>query len=69
MPSSSSSARRDTAENTPSKVHLTPAENLEYSIELIESLQKISAKQGHQVLARLLGLAAQEATSILRGGR
>jgi len=45
---------------------ITPRETLEYTKEQVEILQKIAARQGHQALAQLLGLAAREAGIILR---
>jgi len=46
---------------------ISEEESLEYSKELIESIQKIAEAQGHRVLGKLLDLAAQEAAAILRG--
>lgn len=43
---------------------LEPAETARYSKDLLESLRKIALKQGHSLLAHLLGLAAQEAKSL-----
>jgi hypothetical protein len=46
---------------------ITPQESLAYTRELVESLQKMAKKQGHKLLAQILGLAAQEAKSLLEG--
>jgi hypothetical protein len=58
------------SENTAKHVDLsgiTPQESLEYTHELVESLQKMAQKQGHKLLAQILGLAAREAKSLLDG--
>jgi hypothetical protein len=39
----------------------TPAETARYTAEMLESLRKIAAGQGHGRLVHLLGLAAVEA--------
>jgi hypothetical protein len=34
---------------------------------MLENLQRMHARQGHRLLAQLLGLAANEADSLLKG--
>jgi hypothetical protein len=47
---------------------LAPAETARYSKDLLESLRKIALRQGHSLLAHLLGLAAQEAKALSEPG-
>jgi hypothetical protein len=59
-----------TSENAATHLDLsgiTPQESLEYTRELVESLQKMAKRQGHKLLAQILGLAVQEAKSLLDG--
>jgi hypothetical protein len=42
----------------------TPADTARYTRDLLESLRKMAAGQGHTLLAHLLTLAALEAGSI-----
>jgi hypothetical protein len=48
--------RSRTPQNVPSSV-----ESAEYAYELIETLRRMAADQGHELLAHLLKLAALEA--------
>ncbi len=46
---------------------VTPEETARYTAELIESLKKIALRQGQELLAHLLDLAALEAKSLAKG--
>lgn len=45
---------------------LSPPETARYTSELLESLRKIAARQGQELLAHLLELAKMEANSLCR---
>ena len=66
MPTAPSSQSRSSTDYLPPESKVTLVESLEYSKQMIESLQKMADRQGHRLLAQLLKLAADEATSILK---
>ena len=65
----SSSDQVPNGPNGPQNSRLEPADTARYSKDLLESLRKIALKQGQELLAHLLGLAAQEAKSLAEGNQ
>ena len=47
-------------------VNMSPVETARYTDELLESLRKIAARQGQDMLAHLLELARYEARSLAK---
>jgi hypothetical protein len=67
MPSPTPDHQSDTTPPLPPGGAVTLAESLAYSRQMLENLQRMHARQGHRLLAQLLGLAANEADSLLKG--